>query len=301
MIGHRSDAFEDLNERVTTRSRDPFGTEGTVLVGTCSSTGWMEAVRNLIRRGALFMVNGAFAARWYEIARENGKNAVRCNVPWGWPVRAEAVETALDREACDAVALVHTETSTGVLSPLAEIAAALRGQPDVLLLVDAVSSLGAAPIEMDALGIDLCLAGSQKALGLPPGLALCAVSERAFARAADVPHRGHYFGCPARPDRLLRRFLEDRESWPYAYQEYSRRRVAVRVTRKGQVTIPLAIRERVGMLPDTEVELSVRGDTVILRKASRGGRRGRRLVQAMRGRVTAGLTTDEIMALTRRR
>jgi AbrB family looped-hinge helix DNA binding protein len=75
----------------------------------------------------------------------------------------------------------------------------------------------------------------------------------------------------------------------------------VRVTRKGQVTIPLAIRERVGMLPDTEVELSVRGDTVILRKASRGGRRGRRLVQAMRGRATAGLTTDEIMALTRRR
>jgi aspartate aminotransferase-like enzyme len=208
MIGHRSDAFEDLNERVTTRSRDPFGTEGTVLVGTCSSTGWMEAVRNLIRRGALFMVNGAFAARWYEIARENGKNAVRCNVPWGQPVRAEAVEAALDREACDAVALVHTETSTGVLSPLAEVAAELRGQPDVLLLVDAVSSLGAAPIEMDALGIDLCLAGSQKALGLPPGLALCAVSERAFARAADVPHRGHYF------DLLVYRAFHEKRSRP---------------------------------------------------------------------------------------
>ncbi len=75
----------------------------------------------------------------------------------------------------------------------------------------------------------------------------------------------------------------------------------MRVTRKGQVTIPIAIRERVGILPDTEVEFSVRGDTVILRKASRGGRRGRRLVQAMRGRATAGLTTDEIMALTRKR
>jgi AbrB family looped-hinge helix DNA binding protein len=75
----------------------------------------------------------------------------------------------------------------------------------------------------------------------------------------------------------------------------------VRVTRKGQVTIPIAIRERVGIQPDTEVEFSVRGDTVILRKASRGGRRGRRLVQAMRGRATAPLTTDEIMALTRMR
>jgi AbrB family looped-hinge helix DNA binding protein len=77
--------------------------------------------------------------------------------------------------------------------------------------------------------------------------------------------------------------------------------VAMRVTQKGQVTIPLAIRERVGILPDTEVEFSVRGDTVILRKASRGGRRGGRLVQTMRGRATAGLTTDEIMALTRKR
>lgn len=75
----------------------------------------------------------------------------------------------------------------------------------------------------------------------------------------------------------------------------------MRVTRKGQVTIPLAIRERVGILPDTEVEFGVRGDTVILRKASHGGRRGGRLVQAMRGRATAGLTTDEIMALTRKR
>ena len=75
----------------------------------------------------------------------------------------------------------------------------------------------------------------------------------------------------------------------------------MRVTQKGQVTIPLAIRERVGILPDTEVEFSVRGDTVILRKASGGGRRGGRLVQVMRGRATAGLTTDEIMALTRKR
>ena len=75
----------------------------------------------------------------------------------------------------------------------------------------------------------------------------------------------------------------------------------MRVTRKGQVTIPLAIREQVGILPDTEVEFSVRGDTVILRKASRAGRRGGRLVQTMRGRATAGLTTDEIMALTRKR
>lgn len=74
----------------------------------------------------------------------------------------------------------------------------------------------------------------------------------------------------------------------------------MRVTRKGQVTIPLAIRRKVGILPDTEVEFTVRGDAVILRRTGRAGRRGPRLVRAMRGRATAGLTTDAIMALTRR-
>jgi AbrB family looped-hinge helix DNA binding protein len=74
----------------------------------------------------------------------------------------------------------------------------------------------------------------------------------------------------------------------------------MRVTRKGQVTIPLAIRQKVGILPDTDVEFAVRGDVVILRKASRGARRGSRLLRALRGRATAGLTTDEIMALTRK-
>jgi AbrB family looped-hinge helix DNA binding protein len=74
----------------------------------------------------------------------------------------------------------------------------------------------------------------------------------------------------------------------------------MRVTSKGQVTIPLGIRRRLGILPDTEVEFTVRGDAVILRRTGRGGRRGARLVRAMRGRATAGLTTDAIMALTRR-
>ena len=73
----------------------------------------------------------------------------------------------------------------------------------------------------------------------------------------------------------------------------------MRVTRKGQVTIPLAVRRKVGILPDTDVEFAVRGNTVILKKASGNGRRGTRLIQSMRGRATSGLTTDQIMALTR--
>ena len=80
----------------------------------------------------------------------------------------------------------------------------------------------------------------------------------------------------------------------------SMRVTRMRVTRKGQVTIPLAIRQKAGILPDTEVEFSVRGNTVILRRAARGSRRGARLVQGMRGRAGAGLTTDQIMALTRK-
>jgi aspartate aminotransferase-like enzyme len=91
------------------------------------------------------------------------------------------------------VTLIHNETSTGVMNPLAEICAVARKYPDVALIVDSVSSFSAVPIAMDELGIDVLLTGSQKALALPPGFALFSVSEKAFARAAEQNDRGYYF------------------------------------------------------------------------------------------------------------
>jgi aspartate aminotransferase-like enzyme len=151
-------------------------------------------VRNCVRRRALNVVNGAFSQRWHEVTHANGKDAIKLEVAMGHAVTPAQLAAALDADPeIDAVTLVHNETSTGVMVPLAPLAEVVHRHPDVLLLVDAVSSLGGAKIECDALDLDVCLASSQKALGLPPGLAVGMVSDRALERARSVPARGLYF------------------------------------------------------------------------------------------------------------
>lgn len=194
MIGHRSAEFGQLFQRVQRRLRRLFQTRDRVYVSTSSGTGlWEAAVRNCVRQRCLNLVNGAFGQRWRRVTLANGKESVALETGWGRAIRPEQVEKALKRERFDAVALVHSETSTGVLNPLKEIAEVVRQFPDVLLLVDAVSSLGGVDVPVDELGIDVCLTSSQKALALPPGLALASVSDRALARAQEVQNRGYYF------------------------------------------------------------------------------------------------------------
>lgn len=196
MISHRGRAFEDLFARLQPRLRQLFATRARVYISTSSGTGlWEAASRNCVHdeHPILHLINGAFSERWAEVSAANGKRVVRLEVPWGRAVRPEQVAQALKADHYDAVALVHNETSTGVINPLAEIAAVVREHTDTFLLVDAVSSLGGAPIEVDAWGLDVCLTSSQKCLALPPGLSFAAVSDRALARAQEVPYRGYYF------------------------------------------------------------------------------------------------------------
>jgi aspartate aminotransferase-like enzyme len=138
-------------------------------------------------------VCGAFSERFYEVALSCGAEADPLHVEWGLPVPAQAVADLLASGRYDAVALTHNETSTGVTNPLGAIADAVRRQPDVLLLVDAVSSLGGIPVEVDRHGIDVCLASVQKCLALPPGFSLCAVSDRALDRSRRRVGKGYYF------------------------------------------------------------------------------------------------------------
>ena len=121
------------------------------------------------------------------------KEAEGLQVAWGDPILPEMVEAKLSEGGFDAVTLIHNETSTGVLNPLAEIAAVVRKFPEVMFIVDSVSSFSTMPVPMDDLGIDVLLTGSQKALAMPPGLSLLGVSERARQRAASTPGRGYYF------------------------------------------------------------------------------------------------------------
>jgi predicted phosphoserine aminotransferase len=195
MIGHRSRACSDLFARIQPRLQQVFQTGHRVLITASSGSGLQEAaLRNTVAHRALVCVGGAFAERWFEIAVANGLAADRLDVPWGQPHDARQVAEAVGRDAYDAVAVVHNESSTGVENPVAEIAAAVRRvSPDTLLLVDAVSSAGGVDLRPDEWGLDVLLTSSQKCLALPPGLAFAAVSDRALERAAGIPRRGWYF------------------------------------------------------------------------------------------------------------
>ena len=197
MIGHRMPECLDLVGQIKPKLAQVFFTEQTVLITASSGTGlWEAAARNLVNKKVLTCVNGAFAERFSDVAEMNGKAIEVLSAPWGQPILPEAVVERLATGEFDAVSIVHNETSTGVTSPIRDIAQAIRALPngnDIMILVDSVSGLAGARIEMDAWDLDVVLASSQKAFALPPGLAFCAVSDRAMAKAKTVPARGYYF------------------------------------------------------------------------------------------------------------
>jgi predicted phosphoserine aminotransferase len=195
MISHRGKEYEALQARTREKLRRLLhATTGRIFLFTSSATGAMEsAVRNLSAKRILSCTCGAFSERWHEIARENGRAADPYAVEWGKPNRPEEIDRLLGSGKYDALTVVHNETSTGLMNPLKEIADAVRKHPDVMFCVDAVSSMAGVDIDFGALGIDLLFAGVQKAFGLPPGLTVVAVSDRALKRAASIPDRGHYF------------------------------------------------------------------------------------------------------------
>ena len=204
-IGHRTPAFHDLAERVTPKLARLFGTTGAAYCSTSSASAVLEAtLRNLCRKKVLALVCGEWSSRWATMCEQNGVVVDRLEVPLGHAHDPDEVAAALARGGYDLCTLAWCETSTGVLAPLEGLAAAVRRFDDVLLCVDAVSALGAVEVDVDRLGIDVCVAGVQKALAMPPGLAVFTVSERAHARAASIENRGYYVDFVAFRDNLSR-------------------------------------------------------------------------------------------------
>ncbi|MFI0815764.1 aminotransferase class V-fold PLP-dependent enzyme [Streptomyces sp. NPDC021098] len=199
MISHRSAGFRDLFGGLGPRLGTLFGTTGPVLTLTCSGTGGLEAAAaSVLRPGdrVLSVQLGYFGERFADIAAHHGAVVDVLAAPWGQTVPTEQITERL-ASGYDAVLLTHNETSTGVVAPLAEYARAIRAVSDCLILVDTVSSLAATEIGFDALGLDVAVSVTQKALACPPGLSLVAVSERALARAAE-PGEGSYYLSLAR-------------------------------------------------------------------------------------------------------
>jgi aspartate aminotransferase-like enzyme len=195
MLGHRSKEYADLQAEVTPKLQQMLYTQQRVYLYASSSTGVMEgSVRQASRKKVLNTACGAFSKRWGQITAANGVPCDKVEVPMGQAITPELVDEALAKGDYDAITVVMNETSTGLMNPVEDIAALVREKyPDVLILVDAVSCMAGAKIEFDAWGLDVCLAGVQKCFALPPGLTICAVSDRARERSKQVPDHGYYF------------------------------------------------------------------------------------------------------------
>ena len=186
MINHRGPEFAAMLGRILEGMKPYFGTTSDIAMITTAGTGGLEAaVVNTLSPGdrVLGVSIGSFGDRFAKIARTYGAEVTKVDVEWG-----QAADPAVVREALGgsgdwkAVLLTHNETSTAVMNPIPELAAAVRElAPEALILVDSVSGLGAVPFEMDAWGIDVVVTGSQKAWMAAPGLAMIAASERAWA------------------------------------------------------------------------------------------------------------------------
>jgi aspartate aminotransferase-like enzyme len=193
MLSHRSQAFMDLYGRILQKLPKVFRTARAAHTLATSATGvWESALVSCVEGPVLALSNGAFSGKWGEMASRLGLETDVLAFEWGEAVKPDAVKKKLAEKKYAAVTVVHSETSTGVLSDLAAIAKVVHENSDALLFADAVTSVAGTRVETDEWGLDVVLTGSQKAFALPPGLALFAVSERAMAAAKKKKFRGLY-------------------------------------------------------------------------------------------------------------
>jgi aspartate aminotransferase-like enzyme len=195
ILYHRAPAFIEIYARVLERLPWVFGASGDVLAFAASGSGAMEsAVSNLVRQGepAVVASCGKFGERWKDLCDAFGAATHHLDAGWGNRVEPADLDKALSDSGAKVAFTTLSETSTGVLNDIAALGEVARSY-DAILAVDAVSALGAVPVDQAANGIDVIVAGSQKALMCPPGLAFASVSERALERAAEQGSGRFYF------------------------------------------------------------------------------------------------------------
>ncbi len=195
MFSHRSEEYHRLHRDTVERLRWFLEIEDCrVFLFPSSSTGLMEAsVRNCVERCMLCTVSGEFGERYAKVGEANGRKVVILQTEPGKPITPELLDEKLSKHPdVEAVTVTYCETSVGLLNPLPELAKVVK-EHEKLLFVDAVSAMGGIEIHPDELGVDVCFAGSQKCLGLPPGLAIAVVSSKAMEKAELVKNKGWYF------------------------------------------------------------------------------------------------------------
>jgi len=193
MIGHRTKEASELQRSISGKLQKLFYTNSSILLSTSSGSGLMEgAIRSCTRKKAAVFSVGAFGDRWYKMGLSNGIDVDKFSSEPGKPTTPKMVEEVLSTGKYDLISITHKNTSTGVMNPIEELAEVWKKYPDVVVCMDAVSSAGGTKIEVDKLGIDICITSTQKCLGLPPGMAICTFSDKAVEAAKQVKYRGTY-------------------------------------------------------------------------------------------------------------
>jgi len=194
MASHRTKEASKLQRDISDKMRKLMFTKNEILLSTSTACGLMEgAIRSCTKKRAAIFSCGVFGNQWYHMAKTNNIPSDKYEVEWGKPITKEIVKEVLDSGKYDLITLTHSETSTGVMNPINEIAEIVKKYPEIIFCLDTVSSLGGIKVEVDNLGVDICLASTQKCLALPPGFSICSISRKAVEAAKKVEFRGSYF------------------------------------------------------------------------------------------------------------
>lgn len=193
LTGYNIEKKCELQNDVINMLKKIFNTNEAILLSSFSGSGLMEgALRSCTaKRVAIFSI-GNFGNAWYNIAKYNNIPADLYQIEWGEAINPEFVNEVLSTGKYDVMAITHNETSTGIVNPINEISEIVSKYPEILWCVDAISSIGGTKVEVDKLGIDICITSTEKALALPTGTAICTFSQKAIDRAKQIPYRGYY-------------------------------------------------------------------------------------------------------------
>ncbi len=192
MMVHRGKDYQNLQHGVVEKLRKVLDVDGEIYLAPASASGFLEGcVRSAVENKMAGLSNGSFGERWQLIGEENGKQVQKIKGEWGKALRRSHIEGKIEKDV-EAVTFVSNESSTGILNPVEELVNAIREQSDALVMVDGVTSVGAVDLKPKKLDLDALVFGSQKALALPPGLAIVCVSQRLIEKAAKVKNRGYY-------------------------------------------------------------------------------------------------------------
>lgn len=193
LISHRQEEFASLYREIQQNLQKLFNTKNNIFFITGSGTSSMEgAVRNVVEEKVLCFTNGEFGNRFIKIAQSNGLKVFPVELPYSSPITAEIVEENIKKYNPEAITIVHNETSTGMANPIHSVCKVLKKYPDVISIVDLISSAGSYVIDLNELGIDVAVAATQKGFACPPGLSIIVSSQKAIEKAKTVTKRGFY-------------------------------------------------------------------------------------------------------------